>query len=520
MKLVLHIIGKDFAFLRGRLAAWLAVMVAKFAIGYWLVLGANVTDRALTNIQGAVAGLIVIDAALTLLLAALLAQEDGVAGTGAFWRTRPVSGVRLLAAKVLGASFLLVVPAVLVALPWWWVCGFRIGEVTMAAIEVVVFQGVLLLVAFTAGSVTDSLGRCFVWGLVGVAGSYGIAGAWAYWLVKPVGMSGGPPVFYSVAFLVPVMLGTIVWQYLTRRRNVGLALLLGGMIVAPPAALLLGRMLGATRPLVQRQEQPELTRGVEVVWDSARIRQAQVGRRLGRIEVRYEVRGVPEGYVVNATMASHDVRYATGEILRDIQSSWGGENMGTLAVKLALQERGGDRGATGSRTGQVLSTFALEQESIARVRGEQIDFKARLTLSLVRPEVICTLPAEPGPWRARAGRGMRMVRLDAEATAVFLEAEPLGVASTAWLELQRQRTQRNFVYVLLQPERGFSILNAGRAVAGVALGGVQLRQRTLVVGRESATRSEVARNSITLVDLPIGTSFHREVKVPRMAVQQ
>ena len=56
-------------------------------------------------------------------LTALLVQEDNLVSTSPFWVTRSISNARLLAAKFAGWLALLWLPAVVLTLPWWLVCG-------------------------------------------------------------------------------------------------------------------------------------------------------------------------------------------------------------------------------------------------------------------------------------------------------------------------------------------------------------------------------------------------------------
>ena len=308
MNLTWRIVAKDFALLRGRLAVWLVVVAAKFALGIVVVRWAQVNSELLAQLQLVAAVLIVVDIAFTLLLGALLVQEDGVAGTAAFWRTRPISRSRLLAAKLLSAGTLLVAPAILPALPWWWVCGLDAAQMARAALEVALFQIAVLSVAFAAAAVTTTLGRCLVWGIVAFAAvnvGVGVANQSMPWLALT------PAVLVPLLFLV--LVATVAVQYLTLRRSRALTVLaIGGA-----AALVLPSLLvvaGGGSPDTVRGQfprdpevRPEVARGVAVKFLSAQGREQKYGngRKIEWITMEFEASGLPAGLhakVLFATM--------------------------------------------------------------------------------------------------------------------------------------------------------------------------------------------------------------------------
>ena len=532
MRLVLHIMGKDFAFLRGRLATWLGVMAAKFAIGFWLVLAANVSDQGLLYVQGGVASLVATDAALTLLLAALLAQEDGVAGGDAFWRTRPIAGGRLLAAKVLGATLLLVVPAVAIAVPWWLVCGLGAGYTALAAVEVIVFQGVLILVAFTAGSVTDSLGRCFVWSLVGVGGCYGVASAWAYVMPKSMRATGNLSLVYHGGVILTVMVAAIVWQYLTHRRAIGLTLLLGGALVAPPVAMTLARYMapGHASPATYEQERAELTRAVRVAWKTAQVYEGSRSGRLEQLVFGYEMSGVPAGHVVRGGTAWHELKWSGGESLPVKQGYVSGENYAGALAEMTVRHRTREGADAETRTVQVRSGVRFDRELLARVRNEPLDLAVKLQYQLARSEILMQVRAKPGPWRARQGRGLRIMRLDPADHAkkmIMLESEPMGMAEAAWRESLRPGVLRRTVDFLVEsPDSPYPVMKTGQWFSSGVLGGVQVRRRSFEIdqrffrdGGGGAKPAEESPVALTMVETTTVATFQREVSAAQIRSQ-
>ncbi|MCF7688881.1 MAG: hypothetical protein K9N01_11325 [Cephaloticoccus sp.] len=102
MNLIWHIIKKDF-----RSTAWGLLMWA-VCLGYLFTFRKiQVVQWSFMDNLGVYA--LFAFAALTVVLIAAIVQEDGLTGNNEFWRTRPISGGRLLAAKMIliGIVFLI-----------------------------------------------------------------------------------------------------------------------------------------------------------------------------------------------------------------------------------------------------------------------------------------------------------------------------------------------------------------------------------------------------------------------------
>lgn len=110
MNLALHIIKKDL-----RRLGWVFVMWAVtggYMIAYRKVI---VIDRSIWDNLGIIS--LLTHGALSLALIAGIVQEDGLTQGNEFWRTRPIGGARLLAAKLgLILACFVVLPVALIAL--------------------------------------------------------------------------------------------------------------------------------------------------------------------------------------------------------------------------------------------------------------------------------------------------------------------------------------------------------------------------------------------------------------------
>ncbi|MBX3735913.1 MAG: hypothetical protein KF715_04415 [Candidatus Didemnitutus sp.] len=105
-------------------------------------------------------GLTTVIAAVTgFLLAASFALDDELVGTRMFWATRPISGLRLLAAKSIGLALFFVAVPVLVWVPWWLYCGCGAWELFKGAAEVGIAHGLATLMALLVSALTGKSSR-------------------------------------------------------------------------------------------------------------------------------------------------------------------------------------------------------------------------------------------------------------------------------------------------------------------------------------------------------------------------
>lgn len=83
---------------------------------------------------------------LSLLLTVSLLREDPLVDSSAFWVTRPISGLRLLSAKVLGILICVLLPPALIAFPLWLAEGMTLAWICEVAARVAFVQcGFVLL---------------------------------------------------------------------------------------------------------------------------------------------------------------------------------------------------------------------------------------------------------------------------------------------------------------------------------------------------------------------------------------
>ncbi len=231
MKLIWHIFKKDLRRLWLLLLGWGAIIVVQF-IGFRLNrLGAE-DER-----HHSVMFFWILHLVAGWLLVPRLVHDDPLLAEAAGWRVRPISGARLLAAKLFGFVVLLCLwPSVFTTL-WWLDIGMGFGEIVRAVAVNTLGMGIVLGTALLIAMQTDNLARFLAWSLVAVVAA-GLGG-----LVLAAGLqsNGIGPVDASVLVtratlaIGLILLTTLVvvpLQYLCRRPALARGVTAGAVIAA------------------------------------------------------------------------------------------------------------------------------------------------------------------------------------------------------------------------------------------------------------------------------------------------
>lgn len=239
MSLTWHIVKKDLRSLKWPLSFWVLLIVAKLGVGV-VLLNADGTEgiewfTRMDILSRLLCGLEFV----SFLLTVAFIQGDPLVGTTAFWMTRPISGARLLRAKLLGLGLVFGLLPVLVTLPWWLGCGYGPREIAWAAAETVAIHAAVVLLALMWSSVTDGFGRFLMWTLVTIFTVPTLVGTIIEGL-NQLQHTRGPsdPVMATRMTLgfgiaAATILGVMTHQYLTRqtRRSITLLVASAGLIV-------------------------------------------------------------------------------------------------------------------------------------------------------------------------------------------------------------------------------------------------------------------------------------------------
>lgn len=415
MNLLLHIVAKDFRGLRDRWIYWVGAMVIKTAAALWLVWGRGVDATTYEYVCKSLLILVPTELALTYLLTAMIVQADPLVGEQPFWRTRPVSGARMLAAKMLSLFLLLGLPVCVVALPWWWACGGGLANIASVAALMLLIQAAIMLPAVVVSSLTDSLGRFLVWSLLLVTG-FGVAGVANPLLLVRAGPSDAAlassrlTVFFALAVLTGVMV--VVWQYVGRNRRVGYGLLAGGWLVALATATWWPWSIDPARWTGDSRGVAPLAK-IAVEIDGMRIAPRAFKSNYDVVTTQLRVSGLPENVYLGGRRSEHVWRWPDGTSFRDLGSGVSSYQPMLEAVRRELRMpesveevawRAKYPDAAKSRVGLTISRALAE-----KLRAVPPRFELTTELVVLRPRPGLEVPLRLAGWQARNGHGVRLV---------------------------------------------------------------------------------------------------------------
>jgi hypothetical protein len=159
MKLTWHIVIKDWRRLRIPIAFWALLLAFQLIIGVRLLTGRVLDTYYFERLSLLVGILAALQAVIGYLLAPALVLEDGLVESTAFWPTRPISGSRLMGAKLLTCLLLFGALPALITLPWWLYCGYGIREIGFAAFSFAVVQVLPVAVGAMVATLARNMGR-------------------------------------------------------------------------------------------------------------------------------------------------------------------------------------------------------------------------------------------------------------------------------------------------------------------------------------------------------------------------
>jgi hypothetical protein len=217
---VVHLIRKDL----GEHRAWLAAFLGLVALRASLVgsgVDARITDQNLLTALSLASFLVtVLDGALLVALAVQLVQGDRLVGTTAFWLTRPVRRIDLVAAKVgTAVAALVLVPVLFDALAMV-VNGLSWRHAAAAMVEGAAVRLHVVLPAMALASVTADLAGFVVSAVGALFATFALSAAFQ-WGPKLAPRTSGAAYTASAVFVVVLIIGALAafaHQVLTRRR--------------------------------------------------------------------------------------------------------------------------------------------------------------------------------------------------------------------------------------------------------------------------------------------------------------
>ncbi len=533
MKLAWHIVKKDFRRLWGPLALWTLLLIAKGEVGVSALASEGGEERVF-YFSLCENTLVVLEVIVNLLLVAALVQEDVVVGTGMFWATRPISGGRLLAAKLLGAALMFGVLPVVVAVRWWMVCGYGPPEMARAALAIadaqLVTVGVALLLAVMTKNINEFLGWAMGLAVGGVLWFLWLAPRWS-WLRSEVSWGVSETREVLVFVLMGIGAATVIaHQFLTRR--LARTRLIVAMVALVVAAVSQGRW-DFSRLWLRAPYSAVLAEGVSVEAERLNFEKSPA--------VEFVFRGVPERYGMRLKAAQtwrwpdETTAAAQSDSLTGPWPGWAewqalglpGGHTGAAAI----YEAAGPQGATGGDRTMVRLPLFIGPEKVSRLQAEPAAYTAEMHVALERPGLEFELPARTTWERRLAGFYVRMGEskwVDGEWRATVLESRPSFARYGRWrphlAALFGLRGITALSFALVNREKGEAIKVWRRGGGGrLHVGGQELTWDVLrgPVPREAEAENPEASPrwldgaTIAVMRYREEARFDREIKVER-----
>ena len=437
MNLVWHIIKKDLTRLRLPLLLWTGLLLGQMILCERLFAADNALDWY--NKQGALIGLLLfLSVGIGYILVAMLVLEDTLVGTEMFWVTRPISGGRLLAAKLLGAvSFFMIWP-VLVGLPWWLWSGLGASDLGQAAVQTALMQTLFIVPGIMLAAIAGQSSRFLLWSLVVL-------------MAVPVGtMLVGmnlpkdlPRQLIASRALVAYLVGLltaagVIWlQYRSRRLVRSIAATLAGA----GAVLLVGLFWPWEVLGFWSKNTPQMP-GTEAV--SFRYNEAWIHAKDNKawVMLRFEAKDVPENLVLLDGSIEVEFRWSDGTLLQRRQKLWTNSmeypvrsllnlpparpdpateekiNEYRNAIRQRILARGGTPDALSETDYYGLSSrMDIPIEMVSRFTASPPACTVRLHLEGSWPVLLMELPLKEGASRTAGGVRLRVAGLAVEEPA-------------------------------------------------------------------------------------------------------
>ena len=422
MNLTWHIVKKDLRALKWPIGIWLLCIVAKLGIGVLLLNGDGTEGADWFGKMDAFAKVLNAFSFISFVLTAAVIQQDLLVGTTAFWMTRPISGGRLLRAKLITLGLVFGVMPVLVNLPWWIGCHYGIDEVAWAALETLAVQAIVVLLGMLWSVVTDGFARFLMWTLVTLFATPTLIGIVGYAVSRRA-----PPVFQEVIgtrFVVVLALAVVgiatvvVHQYLTRKTERSIGIIAGavGLIVLTGAFWPWSLNIdGRFYSYVMRRAEGQWPAGAEPAGLKFTVTSAQFLARRDRPDrpgtfvTKYLVEGVPAGQGLMPVISEHRWRWPDGT--EDKGRTWGRSGLGELLFA-------GVRGSAGTfvPAGSDTITFTgnVTASTMGKIRGEVPAYSLPVRFLLMRLVSADPVPLQSGKWTLHGTTGERIANAEKE----------------------------------------------------------------------------------------------------------
>lgn len=545
MRLIWHIVKKDIARERWALALWSLLFLMQIGLGVFLRHNDGLDADLISNGQTFNSVLVFLEFATAYILVARLVQADALTGSSMFWLTRPISGARLLAAKILGALLLFGVLPILLLLPWWIYCSFGLRDILWVALEVFGWQVLVIAAAFLVASLADDLGRVLLWTLLLGMALFGWMVLWqSLFVTRLIGAEGVavPGVIYTRVLLGALILivGSAslgVHQFVTRR-------LVRSMILAVGCMGLIA-LIGQTwrwdwsQSLLRWQQLPHafdagssVTKNVTLAMERADV--SSIDRRKKKetamVRLSWQVRGVPEELVVGFTDVIQTWTWPDGPVftrqrgsfsqrfpadgLRKMlsmpkvpedpeTSRWYQEKRDRMNERLAVSAREVSFHSVPDLHSEMAGVVPLTSYApfplsvLARVQAQPPAFAATVKGMLTRPKIMAEWPLKESESRSGEALTFRLVRVQHAAETAEVQVvttEPSIARHGLWaarLMKVRMVSSPPGRFVTVNREEGSYQLIPGNVLTRTAwVGGVIVGWSTISIIPDKVVRGE------------------------------
>jgi len=173
MHLILHHLKKDIRALRLLLLLWFILLLVNSLLIRSGLDSSIISEQGIEVLSTAYVLLYVLQQILQIVIVCQLVQADALAGTTAFWLTRPISRKDLLLSKSLFVLLVLVVPSLITEMIVLQINGISVSQTLSALPQELILQSALFLVpVMLLASLTPNLARLAITGLASVTGFF------------------------------------------------------------------------------------------------------------------------------------------------------------------------------------------------------------------------------------------------------------------------------------------------------------------------------------------------------------
>ena len=293
MKIYWSIIRKDACRVWLPWLLWLTLAVLELVVGRGFLRSTELTLATQYELDAYLVPLNGLLMLLEFVLAAWLVMLDSPSNPDAEWMTRPLSGLQLFGAKLLGVALLLWLPDLLLDLAWWSAHGLRPAEMAAAAVSCLPITVSITLAAMLLASLSADWARLLAYTVAAVL--FGSLLCWSLPVVPTLRRYDQGAYFVPYALMAKLALlplacaAAAASQYRTRRAGRTLGIAVSGLLA----------VLVLTTPVKAPAEFPWISGNIESVPEHSEPLPPSIQVTFGRLGSYYNPFHTPR-FLANA----------------------------------------------------------------------------------------------------------------------------------------------------------------------------------------------------------------------------